>query len=89
MLVARGQKPVAWRLGVNQRAHECLLGALLVPGLALPERETSLGPQDQQIPVESNWLWNNNSPFGKQTFAFLHNGFIDLQGPCLFPWASF
>lgn len=43
------------RLGINQEVNKCLLGALLVQGLfLLLEREKSLGPQDQQILVESN-----------------------------------
>lgn len=53
------------RLGINQQVHECLLATLLVQELFPLEREKSLEPQDQQIPVESNWVWNNNSPFGK------------------------
>lgn len=78
------------RLGVNQQVHECVLGALLVQGLFLLEREKSLGPQDQQIAVESNWLWNNSSPFGKQkNVHFWTVDSLASRWPWPVTWTSF
>lgn len=88
LLMVRSQ----WNEAGNHPAGpQCFLGAPLVLRLLLPDRKGPLGPQDQQIPVESNWLWNNNSPLRKQKKK-LHFWTIDSwasRWPRLFTWTCF
>ena len=74
----------------SETSQQVFVGSLRVQRLFLLEREKSLGPQDQQIPVESNWVWNINFPFGKQ--RNLHFWTIDSlpsRWPWLLTWNSF
>ena len=74
----------------SETSQQVFVGPLCVQRLFLLEREKSLGPQDQQRPVESNWVWNINFPFGKR--RNLHFWTIDSlpsRWPWLLTWNSF
>lgn len=60
LTVAHGRKPVQW----DKSASVCRPRSVC-RGFS-SRKEKSLGPQDQQRPVESNWVWNINFPFGKR-----------------------
>ena len=73
-----------------ETSQQVFVGPLPVQRLFLLEREKSLGPQGQQRPVESNWVWNINFPFGKR--RNLHFWTIDSlpsRWPWLLTWNSF